>query len=92
MGFSRQEDWSGSPSPSPGDLPNSGIVLQAHSNPDFSAPRMHVLQHHIENGAEESSSPFLLLLGFVGIERKLLEARSIHASFDLVGSLRAFWV
>ena len=25
MGFSRQEYWSGLPSPSPGDLPNSGI-------------------------------------------------------------------
>ena len=25
MGFSRQEYWSGLPSPSPGDLPNPGI-------------------------------------------------------------------
>ena len=25
MGFSRQEDWSGLPFPSPGDLPDSGI-------------------------------------------------------------------
>ena len=25
MGFSRQEYWSGSPFPSPGDLPNPGI-------------------------------------------------------------------
>ena len=25
MGFSRQEDWSGLPFPSPGDLPNPGI-------------------------------------------------------------------
>ena len=25
MGFSRQEDWSGWPLPSPGDLPNPGI-------------------------------------------------------------------
>ena len=25
MGFSRQEDWSGLPCPSPGDLPNPGI-------------------------------------------------------------------
>ena len=25
MGFSRQEYWSGLPSPSPGDLPNTGI-------------------------------------------------------------------
>ena len=35
--FSRQEYWSGSPSPSPGDLPNSGIEpgsseLQADSS------------------------------------------------------------
>ena len=25
MGFSREEDWSGLPCPSPGDLPNPGI-------------------------------------------------------------------
>ena len=25
MGFSRQEDWSGQPFPSPGDLPDPGI-------------------------------------------------------------------
>ena len=25
MGFSRQEDWSGVPLPSPGDLPNPGM-------------------------------------------------------------------
>ena len=38
MGFPRQEDWSGEPSPLPGDLPNAGIepvspVLQADSLP-----------------------------------------------------------
>ena len=38
MGFSRQEYWSGLPSPSPGDLPNAGIkprcpVLQGDSLP-----------------------------------------------------------
>ena len=38
MEFSRPEDWSGKPSPSPGDLPNPGIkprspVLQADSLP-----------------------------------------------------------
>ena len=38
MGFSRQEDWSGLPSPSPGDLPDPGIkpwspTLQADSLP-----------------------------------------------------------
>ena len=26
MGFSRQESWSGVPFPSPGDLPNPGII------------------------------------------------------------------
>ena len=36
MGFSRQEDWSGLPFPSPGDLPDPGIkpgspALQADS-------------------------------------------------------------
>ena len=39
MGFSRQEYWSGLPSPSPGDLPNPGIKprspsLQADGLPD----------------------------------------------------------
>ena len=29
MGFSRQEDWSGLPFPSPGDLPDSGIELRS---------------------------------------------------------------
>ena len=29
MGFSRQEYWTGLPSPSPGDLPNPGIELQS---------------------------------------------------------------
>ena len=38
MEFSRQEDWSGLPFPSPGDLPNPGIesgfpALQADSLP-----------------------------------------------------------
>ena len=38
MGFSRQEDWSGLPFPSPGDLPDSGIeprspALQADTLP-----------------------------------------------------------
>ena len=38
MGFSRQEDWSGLPFPSPGDLPDPGIkpaspALQADSLP-----------------------------------------------------------
>ena len=38
MGFSRQEYWSGVPSPSPGDLPDPGIkpgspALQADSLP-----------------------------------------------------------
>ena len=38
MGFSRQEQWSGLPFPSPGDLPNTGIeprspALQADSLP-----------------------------------------------------------
>ena len=38
MGFSRQENWSGLPFPSPGDLPDQGIeprspALQANSLP-----------------------------------------------------------
>ena len=39
LGFSRQEDWSGLPFPSPGNLPDSGIepgypALQAESFTD----------------------------------------------------------
>ena len=34
MGFSRQEYWSGSPFPSPGDLPNLGIK---HESPAWQA-------------------------------------------------------
>ena len=38
MGFSRQEEWTGSPSPSPGNLPDPGMelrtpALQAESLP-----------------------------------------------------------
>ena len=33
MGFSRQENWSGSPSPPPGDLPNSGIKPASFMSP-----------------------------------------------------------
>jgi len=31
MGFPRQEYWSGSPFPSPGDLPNPGIEHASHA-------------------------------------------------------------
>ena len=33
MGFSRQEYWSGLPSPSPGDLPDPGIEPMSLSSP-----------------------------------------------------------
>ena len=33
MGFSRQEHWSGLPCPSPGDLPNPGILPNALTSP-----------------------------------------------------------
>ena len=33
MGFSRQEYWSGSPSPPPGDLPNLGIEPMSPTSP-----------------------------------------------------------
>ena len=33
MGFSKQEYWSGLPSPSPGNLPNPGIELASFSSP-----------------------------------------------------------
>ena len=52
MGFSRQEDWSGLPFPSPGDLPDPGIepespVLQADffpSDPPWK-PQWSQIQH-----------------------------------------------
>ena len=31
MGFSRQEDWTGLPCPSPGDLPNPGIEAMSRT-------------------------------------------------------------
>ena len=47
MGFSRQENWSGLPFPSPGDLPESGIqpgftVLQADSLPSEPPGKPHL--------------------------------------------------
>ena len=33
MGFSRQEYWSGSPFPPPGDLPDPGIELPSLTSP-----------------------------------------------------------
>ena len=51
MGFSRQEEWTGLPFPSPGDLPNPGIkpallvspALQVDSLPAEPALEAHVL-------------------------------------------------
>ena len=37
MGFSRQEYWSGSPLPSPGDLPDQGVESKLPGSPPFSA-------------------------------------------------------
>ena len=45
MGFSRQEYWSGLPFPSPGDLPNPGIVLWS---PTLQETLSH-LSHHDRN-------------------------------------------
>ena len=47
MGFSRQEYWSGSPCPSPGDLPNPGLELTSHV---FCVGRWVLYhQHHLES-------------------------------------------
>ena len=35
LGFSRQEDWSGLPCPSPGDLPHPGIEPVSLKSPAF---------------------------------------------------------
>ena len=37
MGFSRQEYWSGSPFPSPGDLPDPGTELECPVSPALQA-------------------------------------------------------
>ena len=37
MGFSRQECWSGLPFPSPGDIPNPGIVPVSPASPALRA-------------------------------------------------------
>ena len=37
MGFSRQEYWSGLPSPPPGDLPKPGIELTSPASPALQA-------------------------------------------------------
>ena len=41
MGFSRQEDWSGLPFPSPGDLPNLGMKLRSLALQADSLPQSH---------------------------------------------------
>ena len=37
MGFSRQEDWSGLPCPSPRDLPNPGMKSMSLKSPSLAA-------------------------------------------------------
>ena len=37
MGFSRQEDWSGLPCPSPSDLPNPGMKSMSLKSPSLAA-------------------------------------------------------
>ena len=49
MGFSRRENWSGLPFPSPGDLPDSGIkprspALQANALPSQPSGKPHMVQ------------------------------------------------
>ena len=41
MEFSRQECWSGLPSPSPGDLPDSGIELTSLASPALTGGFFH---------------------------------------------------
>ena len=55
VGFSRQEDWSGLPFPSPGDLPNPGIelgspTLQADALPSEPQGKPYNTKKHIQNG------------------------------------------
>ena len=54
VGFSRQEDWSGLPSPSPGDLPDPGIksrssALQTDALPSELPGKPHMIYYRISN-------------------------------------------
>ena len=55
MGFSRQENWSGLPFPSPGDLPNPGI------KPGSPALQADALSSEPPGNPEEEEPPFLFL-------------------------------
>ena len=44
MGFSRQEYWSGLPSPPPGDLPKPGIKLMSPASPALQADSLTLSQ------------------------------------------------
>ena len=64
MEFSRQEYWSGSPFPSPGDLPDPGIkpgssALQADSLPSKQAgkPHSHLKYSHLDRRQTENLEP-----------------------------------
>ena len=50
MGFFRQEYWSGSPCPSPGDLPNPGIKPRSPA----------LLADPLSSGAERETPPFTI--------------------------------
>ena len=52
LGFSKQEYWSGLPSPPPGDLPNPGIKLTSLALKVDSLPLS-----HLGNPAENLTSP-----------------------------------
>ena len=58
MGFSRQEYWSGSPFPSPGDLPNPGVEPRSPASQADAPPGM---QARIQPGGESGflTSPVL---------------------------------
>ena len=65
MEFSRQEDWSGLPFPTPGDLPDPGVETVSPALPggSFSAepPRKPSRLEYVRNSAHESNAIKMLL-------------------------------
>ena len=69
MGFSRQEYWSGSPCPPPGDLPNQ------RSNPDLPYCR-HILDHLSHQGSGDSMDQILIPTRLSVLEEERSKSKS----------------
>jgi len=54
MGFSRQEYWNGLPFPTPGDLPDSGIILAFLASPALAGRILYNCNRKIEPKCSEN--------------------------------------